>query len=207
MKTCNKCKTTKELTEYQNDKRNADGKQGICSSCKNEAKAARRAQRMQNRSYKHADQKKCNKCLSTKPIGEFYKDKAMSDGHASICKSCKSESVYKWREDNKEKYNAAAREWGQKNPEKRYYSEIKRRYGCTLEQYNALLVSQAGKCALCDTLHNPADKKGRLYVDHCHTGGQIRALLCGSCNSGLRYFKDNPELLQKAIAYLKKHAA
>lgn len=131
----------------------------------------------------------CNKCKAQKPLNEFFKDKNnKTDGHYSICKVCKTAGTYKWREHNRDKYNETQRSFQRGyTSEERYGHEIKRRYGCTLEQYNAMLVAQEGKCALCSTLHNPAEKKGRLFVDHCHTNGKVRALLCSACNSMLGY--------------------
>lgn len=150
--------------------------------------------------------KVCNKCGLEKSLNQFFKDKGFKDGHASICKTCKKIKVYEWREKNKEKYNSDQRAYQAAHPEMRYGVEIKRRYGCTLEQYNQMLITQSGKCAICDTLHNPAEKKGRLYVDHDHDTGAVRALLCKHCNSMLGYAKDSVETLEKAISYLKKHS-
>ncbi len=111
-----------------------------------------------------------------------------------------------WRKNNREKYNKAAVEWGKNNPDRRHLHEIKRRYGITEQEYNDLLAKQGYKCALCDTKHDTSVKKGRLFVDHCHKSTDVRELLCSSCNSMLGYSKDNPELMAKAIEYLKKHS-
>jgi hypothetical protein len=149
--------------------------------------------------------KTCNKCKKEKSLSEYFNDKAATDGKYSICKECKQQSTYKWRANNKEKYNNGAKDWRRNNPEKEYGHEIKRRYGCTLEMYNNMLVQQDGACAICRKLHDPAIKKGRLSVDHCHKTGKIRALLCGACNSALGYLKDDVELMLKAIEYIKRH--
>lgn len=147
--------------------------------------------------------KKCNKCGETKALVEFFKDKGFSDGHSSICKVCKKKATYEWREKNKDVYNAGAKRWRDNNKDKEYGHEIKRRYGLTLEKYNEMLATQDYKCALCNKKHNDKIKRGRLYVDHCHAGGQVRSLLCGGCNSALGYFNDDIELMEKAIAYLR----
>ncbi len=151
--------------------------------------------------------KTCNKCLVSKQFSEFFKDKNnKTDGRYSICKPCKQEGTYKWREGNREKYNAQQRAFQRGyTSEQRYGHEIKRRYGCTLEQYNQMLVEQEGKCAICSKLHNPAEKKGRLFVDHCHASGKVRALLCSACNSMLGYAEDDTRSLLEAVAYLTKH--
>jgi len=101
------------------------------------------------------------------------------------------------------KYSAQY-EWNKRNPEKTRLAYrkcmLKRRYGITLEQYEAMLESQNGKCAICkgDCL------TGRnLAVDHDHETGKVRGLLCSKCNQGLGQL-NNIELLQRAIDYLKE---
>ena len=78
---------------------------------------------------------------------------------------------------------------------------IRNQYGITLEQYNTMLEAQDYRCAICG---NEDEVEGRrLAIDHCHTSGKVRGLLCGKCNRGLGLFYDNYELLQNAIQYLK----
>jgi Recombination endonuclease VII len=73
------------------------------------------------------------------------------------------------------------------------------RYGITREETIRLLEVQENLCALC---RGPFGAKG-FHVDHCHSGGQVRGLLCFHCNTGLGMFKDDPHRLQAAIDYLK----
>ena len=90
-------------------------------------------------------------------------------------------------------------------------SNIRRQYkGLSgLDCYNKMLKSQNGQCAICkSTISDMSNNKKtlkKLGIDHCHKTGNVRGLLCGSCNSGIGYFRDSPELLQKAIDYLKFH--
>lgn len=82
---------------------------------------------------------------------------------------------------------------------------LRRWYGMTPEQYDALLRSQGGVCKLC---HKPPPVTGRrrfLAVDHCHDCGAVRSLLCDSCNRGLGFLRDNPDLVRCAAAYLEAH--
>lgn len=78
----------------------------------------------------------------------------------------------------------------------RYY---KRAYGITLEDYGTRFLSQAGACAICK--EQPTDDDP-LAVDHDHSTGAVRGLLCRACNIGLGCFKDNAAHMGRAIAYL-----
>lgn len=135
----------------------------------------------------------------------FYNDKGAKDGKMAVCKACKTTKVYAWRENNRPVYNALAVKWRAKNPDRQHAADIKRNYGLSVEDYNKMLMAQGMKCAICDIQHDPSKKRGRLYVDHCHTTGAIRALLCSAHNLMLGHAKDQIETLEKAIAYLKKH--
>lgn len=77
-----------------------------------------------------------------------------------------------------------------------------KRYGITLEQYQKLLDKQQSRCAICLT-DDPKGRGDKLHVDHCHTTGSIRGLLCGKCNTGLGLFNDNINILRNAIKYLE----
>ncbi len=93
--------------------------------------------------------------------------------------------------------------------QRRYYARNKTKarakqllkYGMTEDQYEALLTSQNFRCALCET--DKPGGRGRFHIDHCHTKGHVRGLLCFACNTGLGKFKDNPAALRQAAAYLE----
>lgn len=80
-----------------------------------------------------------------------------------------------------------------------FKSRIKRTYGITFEQYQELVSKQKGICVICGR------DKQRLHIDHCHKKGNVRGLLCTACNMGLGLFKDDENLLIKAIKYLKNN--
>lgn len=103
----------------------------------------------------------------------------------------------KYYEKTKDKFREREKKWRQENPDKSYDTALKYKYGITLEFVNKLKVKQNNKCKLCE-------KETKLLVDHCHTTGKIRGLLCNKCNVALGSFKDNIEVLQKAIDYLKQ---
>lgn len=77
-------------------------------------------------------------------------------------------------------------------------------YGLDEAQYQAMLAEQDGKCAICGSQHGLASRAYPLYVDHCHSTGQVRGLLCQRCNAGLGMFRDQLELVNKAALYLSR---
>jgi hypothetical protein len=78
--------------------------------------------------------------------------------------------------------------------------EIKRKFGITCKEYDAMYERQGGKCATCG-LHQSKQKK-RMNVDHDHKTGRVRGLLCHNCNVVLGLVNDNPKTMQKMLHYL-----
>lgn len=82
-----------------------------------------------------------------------------------------------------------------------------RAFGITREDFYEMLSKQDGNCAICEISMDEYVKTSQnnkvFSVDHCHTTGVIRGLLCCSCNRGIGYFKDNPNALNKAAKYLQ----
>ncbi len=76
-------------------------------------------------------------------------------------------------------------------------------YGISTTERDAMLAAQNGKCAICQK--ETSFRSGGAGVDHCHTTGKLRAVLCGSCNPGLGKFFDSPELLEAAALYIRSH--
>jgi Recombination endonuclease VII len=113
----------------------------------------------------------------------------------------------KWYEANKEFEAVRGKEYYQRaGKEKKLesYPErrkriLKSRYGITLEQFDELYNKQFGKCAICQQTYHST-----LHIDHDHSDGKIRGLLCNNCNLGLGHFKDSSELLENASKYLVK---
>lgn len=103
--------------------------------------------------------------------------------------------------ENREKCNAATRRWQQAHKERVRDNRFLRRYGLTPQQYSDLLTSQAGLCAICKCVLSAAAHGPQ--VDHCHESGNVRGLLCILCNTGLGKFREDPDMLRKALAYLE----
>ena len=76
-----------------------------------------------------------------------------------------------------------------------------RKRGITAEEFNSKLKLQDGKCAICDRPQDASIKF--LSIDHDHKTNKLRGLLCSNCNRGIGCFKDDPQLLIAAAAYLK----
>lgn len=75
-------------------------------------------------------------------------------------------------------------------------------YGLTLEEYDEMLVRQSGRCAICKT--KQCFTGFRFAVDHDHTTGAIRGLLCRRCNQVLGQLGENPQLFEEAANYLRR---
>lgn len=132
--------------------------------------------------------KVCTGCRKEFPAtpDHFHRDRHANDGLQYQCKKCKIEVAHKWNTNNKERKNEA---------------RMRRKYGIGLIEYRAMQMEQGFKCKICGT--HQLDLKVALAVDHCHTSGIIRGLLCTRCNTALGLFKEDVTLFNKAINYLK----
>jgi hypothetical protein len=101
----------------------------------------------------------------------------------------------------------AGRDIEAKNADKDY--QLRYKFNITLDDYNVLLEEQGGVCAVCKkppgVVGTGNNSRGTLAVDHDHTAGTYRGLLCTNCNTGIGSFFDDPVLLENAAAYLKEH--
>jgi lysine/ornithine N-monooxygenase len=136
--------------------------------------------------------KTCTKCGVEKELTEFSKRKNVKDGRTSQCKKC--QIAY-----NREHYHAMPEE----NKKKRNRQISLTRRGITQEQYDAMYKEQQGCCAICGK-HESNILRNRLNIDHCHTTGAIRGLLCHHCNAALGHLEDSVDNLTAAISYLKR---
>ena len=158
--------------------------------------------------------KKCKVCGETKPLDDFYRAAGMRDGHRSDCKACNLairrakyaadprpyiERVLRWQRANPERYRTKLQDYaasGKKKTSDRK-SHLKRKYGLTLEAFDALLASQGGGCAICG--RTDADN-----VDHDHETGRVRGILCFPCNVAIGLLHDDEERALAAVAYIAR---
>lgn len=141
-------------------------------------------------------EKTCKTCNQTKSIDAFYKDKGLKDGHANNCKVCRDIKTDQWRKSNNRKYNADMRAYNKK----RYHRLRLQRYKLLPEQYAKMLEEQNHACKLC---HKKAPGKRPLAIDHNHSTGKVRGLLCYACNRAIAIL-DSSNALTAAIAYIKE---
>lgn len=124
-------------------------------------------------------------------------------GKHRYCVPCAAANRRAWCERNREKIRDRNREapWNKTPAAKEYYRRhrLQKRYGLSLETFEQMAEAQGGVCAICKQV--PAGRG--FHVDHCHTTGAVRGLLCDACNVGLSRFRDNPQSLLNAVEYLR----
>ena len=128
-----------------------------------------------------ANARKCARCKKELPLSEFSRY-SVSDSHNYYhhCKNCQSDRFLRYR------------------------------YNIGVKNYLEIAKQQNGNCAICgkglELQQDTARRSKKVAVDHCHTSGKVRGLLCAPCNQGLGFFKDSIENLENAISYLKFHS-
>jgi hypothetical protein len=137
-----------------------------------------------------------------KKYGPYASDQTYRDAHKDQTRTRGAN----WRDANREHvaaynkhYNATHRQ------EQKLYDEMvreTRRYNVPRGTLTAMRQLQNNKCAICKR-DAGFERATQLQVDHCHISGQIRALLCINCNTGIGMFKENPTLLKAAILYIQ----
>lgn len=180
MKKCTKCGVEKDLSLFYRDKKSPDGKTIWCSDC----------MKIQSRAYAASHR-------------EEHREKAKRWAKGNPER--RKENRRRYYAEHKEKEAAQMSSWYQKNKAKKYAYDKKRflklYFNLSVEDYESMYKAQNGVCAICSDI---CTSGRRLAVDHCHKTGVIRGLLCGRCNTGLGWFKDRKDLLEKAIEYLDK---
>lgn len=152
--------------------------------------------------------KTCIKCKVTLSLDKFGPHKRSKDRLKYWCRPCEAAGV-KATSDSEAK-NQYNRDYYAANRTKERKRTRLRRYGLTQEQFDALWADQAGGCAICEQALLDIDDyesgnsrpANACCIDHCHTTGKIRGLLCIPCNLMLGYAKDSTDTLAKGIKYL-----
>lgn len=109
----------------------------------------------------------------------------------------------------KESWAAYMREYRIRRPDRVKHSDLRKKFGISFEEYQNMMTEQNEVCKLCAKPESRVDHRTKkvtsLAVDHCHTSGKVRGLLCSSCNTALGLLKEDVELLLKAIDYIKSN--
>jgi recombination endonuclease VII len=132
--------------------------------------------------------KTCTTCHEQKPLSAFGKHAAGLHGKRAVCKVCNALAAKAYKEKNPAKVKRSIRN-----------SVLKRQYGITLAEYEVMLAAQEGVCGIC---RQPPTRT--LHVDHDHRTGDVRGLLCFSCNTALGFFDDEVARFHAAANYLER---
>ena len=188
-KYCKDCGELRPVSEFSRDRARQDGLSFYC-------KVHARRRFLRAKDARHGPPKSrhpravevpegskwCPDCSTVKPLTDFVRNAGAPSGRSAYCKPC---------------HNARGKASKDKLGGSRTY-HLKRRYGISAVEADAMLEAQGGLCAICRAA--PA-----LHVDHDHATGAVRALLCFNCNGGLGQFRDDPFLLHVAAFYIEHH--
>lgn len=221
MKICKICKQEKSVSDYDtyNNGRNKTRLRSRCKDCERHAiKPCACGKPKDPRSkmcgtcfHTEPTEKQCSGCQQVYPITEYNLRPNGRGGQKrrSQCKKCEAESAKDWRTQNPERHAKLKREWEKNNPEKHLLQKIRTRINklnlidCDVAKL-AEIVAKTKQCQICgcDVKNAGKQHKQSLCVDHNHTTGRYRGILCSRCNTGIGYFYDNPDLLNAASKYL-----
>jgi Recombination endonuclease VII len=201
-KLCPKCETVKDASAFYSSKSRPDGLSSYCKTCQIMDTKARYSPHP--RWQAPEGQKWCPGCEDTKPLESFHANKGNYDGKANYCKQCAIARVISSRRKDPTSHRKASKSWAIKNKDHAADNHAKFMYGVEHGTYAAMFEQQGGVCAICG---KPPKADRRLAIDHCHNTKQVRALLCSPCNTGIGQLQHDPELLLKAITYLRLHAS
>lgn len=192
-KRCPDCLQNKPVSDFSHNRARIDGLAFYCKPCARlrhqRFRDARRTTALRSRCRRQIDvpdgYKWCPDCGQVKPAGDFPRTRAnVQTGLHTYCKPC----------HNARGQATLARVGGSRT----YH--LKRRYGITAADADAMLAAQGGLCAICRTA-------AAAHVDHDHLTGKVRGLLCFNCNGGLGQFRDRVDVLEAAVGYLNNHSA
>ena len=144
--------------------------------------------------------RRCGQCGEEKPQSAFSPTVKRGDKVylRTTCKPCAAKHARQWARDNVQRASATKRR-----------SDLKWMYGMTVADYDTLLSSQGGVCAICRQSETMT-RKGkplRMPVDHDHITGEVRGILCHRCNRALGMLGDNAFILRRAISYVTRFGA
>ncbi len=147
--------------------------------------------------------KPCNICGEIKTLDYFYTSKN-KDGHKNYCKMCDLAQGKIYRQENKIRIRKHQKEYHSNNKDIRRAYRLFYKYGISIEDYNEMFNQQDGCCAICGV--NQTELNKSLAVDHDHSTGEIRGLLCYKCNVSLGLMDEDTYNLSRMIKYIEQHS-
>jgi hypothetical protein len=187
-KTCRDCGLAKPLDQFHPHPQMKDGRYNYCVECHRRRNRERYYRRKggdlrdnrRTRPLESDGYRTCPDCGERKPASEFAAKSRTADGLHTYCRPC----------NNARTIASAVRVHGTVRSQL-----LMTRYGLTADQVDAMIAKQSGTCAICHT-------KAAEHVDHDHATGEVRGVLCFTCNVGLGQFRDNETFLHNAAQYL-----
>ena len=135
---------------------------------------------------------KCRRCGEYREP-EWFRERKDRGTRMQVCKPCENSANLKRFHGNpatKTAHRLSARR------------HVLKRYGLTEAAFNKMREDQQGRCAIC-SVHEEATRFGTLCVDHSHTTGLVRGLLCQPCNSGIAFLGEDPAVFGRAVSYVE----
>ena len=131
--------------------------------------------------------KYCPDCRQEHSVSEFGKNSSAYDGLTGYCRA---------HHEERGRLNRV------KNCGSGKAYRLRYRHGISIEQYEHMLEDQNYLCAVCQR-YPQANLKNPWHVDHDHVTGKVRGILCHSCNTALGNLNDDPDILERALNYLR----
>ena len=138
--------------------------------------------------------KQCRKCNTDKPIDEYSK-------RETRCKQCVNLNRKKNYYANINRERSKCHKWHKEHTKERAETKRFKQYGLTFDNVQQMYISQNGQCAICE---HRFKSRSDFVIDHNHSTGQVRQLLCNHCNTALGLLKENIRTIEHVIAYLNK---
>lgn len=164
---------------------------------------------------------RCSGCKELRPVAAFPPSyAARGSGECGTCISKRS-AARRRKPGVRERENADVREryadeevrsahlsrqaqYRKRNPAVPWNSHLRRTYGISAADYDAMLKAQGGGCAICGKTHASKGVRNRFAVDHDHTTGRVRGILCHGCNRAIGILGDDTDGVRRALIYLER---
>lgn len=135
----------------------------------------------------------CSDCGRFRPLDAFHNSKRKSRTSKGwmACAECRNKRQrQRYASDEGSRIKSALR-------------HIKNTYGLTASEFLAMMRRQRNLCGSCG---DDMGKGRNRHIDHCHTTGRVRELLCNRCNSALGLLKEDPARMRALLTYLERHS-